>query len=246
MINILNMRKDELKVLNPDDVNRLLTDEETLYIFLTLGYAWFYDYDAATAGRLGLHALLKSLRHSDGFINAKGCLEEHANIRRLFALQIAMRIKEFNLKPDYIAGVPTAATELGKEVAEAVGVENAKLIKDIDGCIKLAESLEPGKSILVIDDICTRGTGFTEAVTEIKGKYKDVEVILYNFVIVNRGGLSHIPVGASELYKVSSVAERRINDWTEEECPLCQKGSKPIKPKISDENWEKITTSQAA
>ncbi len=244
-ISILDMGSDELSTLNPNDVTHLLSNEETLHIFLKLGYAWFYDYEAADDSRVGLHALLKSLRHSDGFINAKVCLEEHPNIRKLFARQIALKVDKLSIKPDYIVGVPTAATKLGEEVAEIVDAKKINLIKDEGGKIKLTTSLEVDSVILVIDDICTKGTGFSEAIREIKTQHKDSHVLPFDFVIVNRGGLESIDINGAQ-FKVMAVAERRINDWAEEECQLCKKGSKPIKPKISDENWEKITTPQVA
>ena len=192
---ILDMNKNDLASLNPDTVAHLLSKEETLHIFLTLGYAWFYDYGAADDGRLGLHAMLKSLNHSDGFINAKGCLKEYLNIRKLFARQIVMRIKELDLRPDYIVGVPTAATDLGNEVAEISGAEKVEMIKNEEGHIKIVTSLEADKSILVIDDICTKGTGYAEAVKEIKSQYPGVVVLAFDIVIVNRGGLEFIKIG---------------------------------------------------
>lgn len=244
-MNILEMKKEGLLSLYPEDIDFMLSDEEVFHIFVTLGYAWFYDYEAAKAGRVGLHALLKSLRCSDGFVNAKDCLEKYANIRAIFAKQIAMKIDNLGIKPDYVVGVPTAASKLGNEVADIVGAGKVAMTKDENGNIKLNTTIEAGKSILIIDDVCTKGTGFSEAVREIKQwhRHLGVEILPYDFVIVSRGGLSAVVVDGDR-YEVVAVAQRRINDWAREECPLHGTGSKAIKPKTTDENWQRITTAQ--
>lgn len=66
-------------------------------------------------------------------------------------------------------------------------------------------------------------------------------------VLINRGGLEQIDfsdMGSPMTFKVISLVEHRINDWDQTECPLCKIGSKRIKPKVTEENWRLITTSQ--
>lgn len=244
-MNILEMKKEGLLSLYPEDVGFLLSDEEVLHIFVALGYAWFYDYEAAKAGKVGLHALLKSLRCSDGFVNAKDCLEKYANIRGIFARQITMRINNLGIKPDYVVGVPTAASKLGDDVADMIGSKKVIMIKDENSNIKMEATIEAGKTILIIDDVCTKGTGFSESVREIKQSHRflGVEILPYDCVIVNRGGLSAVVVDGDR-YEIMYVAQRRINDWAREECPLHKLGSEAIKPKITEENWQLITTAQ--
>lgn len=243
VISIGGMEREELLTLNQNDVSFLLIDKEVLHIFKKLGYAWFYDYEAAKAGKTGLHALLKSLRCSDGFINAKDCLAKHENIRIIFARQIAMKLNNLSIKPDYIVGVPAAASKLGEDVADTMGAKKVKMVKDENGCIKLVTIFESGKSILIVDDVCTKGTGFSEAVREIKKQSTGVNILPYDCVIVNRGGLDKISVDENS-FNVLAVAQRRISDWSQEECPLHKMGSEAIKPKITEENWKLITTSQ--
>jgi len=237
------MDKKGLLNLKPVDVDRPLERQEILHIFTTLSGLWLYDYRAAQRGRVGLHAKLKSGRCSDGFLYSKIVLQ-NPNIRAIMARQLVFRFNELGLsKPDRAVGIPKGATELGIDVASIMGVKMAKMAKE-DGHIKMITALKPGETLLLIEDFCTKGTGFSEAVRDIKSKQPDVKIMPIELVIVNRGGLKEIQVNDAESFKIVAVAEHRINDWDPSECPLCKMGSKRIKPKATEDNWRIITTSQ--
>lgn len=240
-MNILEMGKEELLSLKVEDINRPLTAEEVEHMAVVLGAFWQYDYEAAKQGRVGMHALLKSERHSDGFFVSR-ILLALANIRWIIAQQIVTKLCNAGvLRPDIVAGIPDGATKLGEDVAEILGAKNAEMVK-VDGRIALATGII-GRRILLVEDFCTRGTGFTEAAKVIKAQ-PGVYLLPFNPVIINRGGLKEIIIEGIGKFDVLPVVERRVQDWTAEECPLCQMGSKPIKPKATDENWLAITTSQ--
>ena len=252
MLKIIGMAKEELLGLHPDSLKRpgsiqLLTEEEVVYIAETIGAFWKYNYEAAKRGKVGLHAELKSLLHSDGFFISR-ILLEHPNIRTIMADQQALRFNQLGIsKPDWVAGIPDGATELGKEVAELLGAKHAEMKKE-DGRIVLVSCIPALETLLLVEDFCTRGTGFTEAVLDILLRQPAVEILPYELVIINRGGLNEISVEGFGSYKlvakIGAVVNYRVNDWKLEECPLCKMGSKPIKPKATDENWRLITTSQ--
>lgn len=241
------MNREEILNIKPEDVNFLLTADEIMHIAKALGAFWVYDYSAQKEGLVGMHALLKSGQHSDGFIVSR-ILLEHENILKIIAGQMAMVIREevsrpFEVrKPDYIVGVPKGATELGLELAKIFNVKLASMEK-VDGKIVFSTQMEPGESILIVEDFCTRGTGFVEAVEAVKKVCPGADILPYAPVIINRGGLDLIET-EERLYLVLPVVERRIKDWSPAECLLCRAGSVPIKPKETDENWEKITSSQ--
>lgn len=254
MLEIIGMTKEELLGLNSDSLKergsiRLLTEKEVVYIAEILGAFWKYDYEAAKQGKVGLHAELKSLLHSDGFFFSR-ILLEYQNIKTMIAGQQVMRFNRLGtFKPDWLAGIPDGATELGKEVARLLGVKTAGMRKE-DGRIVLIDSIPAGETLLLVEDFCTRGKGFTEATLEILSKQPAVKILPYELVIINRGGLIEIEIpaektgGSKIVAKVISAVNYRINDWEPAECPLCKIGSKPIKPKATDENWRLITTSQ--
>ncbi len=242
MLKIIGMTKEELIALDPRSVDRALTEEEVFYIAKATGSYWEYDYEAAEQGRTGMHAILKSERHSDGFFISRILLES-PNIRKIMAYQLVSRFDRLMIRrPDWLVGIPDGATELGKDVAKIMGVKNAEMKKE-DGRITLTTSIAPGESMLMVEDFCTRGTGFKEAVVDVLAKQSQVKLLPYELVIINRGGLKEIEVEGVDTFQVVAVVDHRVEDWGTE-CPLCKMGSIPIKPKATDENWQLITTSQ--
>ncbi len=239
------MGKDELLRLAVQDVLHLLTAEEMVHIARVLGAFWTYDYEAAKQGRGGeYHAELKSKLHSDGFLVSKILLEPE-NIRGIIAHQMVMRMKIARIPlPDYVTGIPDGAKTLGTKVSEILGIKNA-IMEKIDGRIVLKTEIPPGAALLLIEDFCTRGTGFREAVLEIKNKQPRAELMPYEPVILNRGGLEKISVEGVGDFTILPIVEQRIQDWDPDVyCPRCAWGSKAIKPKETDENWRLLTTSQ--
>jgi orotate phosphoribosyltransferase len=246
MSQIIGMSKEVLLdfvVKNPL-MDRLLSDEEVFYIAKALGAYWGYDYEAAKHGKVGLHALLKSGLHSDGFF-ISAILLENPFVRLLFANQLVMKLNEIGVPlPDWIIGVPKGATKLGNDVAKILNRRSAVIKKDEEGRIVLESDMgyETG---LGIEDFTTRGTGFTEAVLSIRAKSPNAKLLPYEGVILNRGGLSEIRVaGMDRPFKIVAVADHRVADWTAEECPLCKMGSEPIKPKSPLSNWDILINSQ--
>lgn len=249
MFKIIGMNAEQLLGLHPDSLTRpdeplrLLTEEEVVYIATTLGAFWAYNYQALKEGKPGLHAELKSGLHSDGFFNSKILLESW-NMRVIMADQIAFHFKQLGTtKPDWVAGIPDGAKEIGKEVARILDAKEAEMKKE-DGRIALVSSIGADETLLLIEDFCTKGTGFKEAVRDILSKQPQVKILPVEMVIINRGGLKEIVIEGVGGFKIVPVVEHQVQEWKPEDCPLCEKGSKPIKPKATDENWRLITTSQ--
>lgn len=242
---ILAMNLKEILAADFRDFNKLLTEDELLHIFKLCGAFWHYDYPALEAGRPGLHALLKSENHSDGFFISKLVLQ-YPNLLELFARQIWLKLQSKGIKlPDFIAGVPDSATELGKAVSRLSGIPHFNLIKK-DGKIVIdPEQAMPAESstIFLVEDVCTKLTGFIEAACSIHCSNWDLRTMPLNIPLLNRGGLRSWDVYNAEV-EINGLLNLRLNDWTTEECPLCKAGSKPIKPKAEPENWELLTNSQ--
>lgn len=144
---------------------------------------------------------------------------------------------------DWVAGIPDGATSLGEEVHAIIGGQCAKMEK-VDGKITLITPIGAGEKILLVEDFCTRGTGFSEAVVAVKNSSPEAVICPIDLVILNRGGLKEVAVPNHGNFIVVAVVEKRIQDWAPEECPLCKLGSAPIKPKATYENWKALTDSQ--
>lgn len=242
-MDILSLSKEKLLTLDPKKIDRALSPEEVVYIAELLGAFWKYDYETARSGKIGLHAELKSGKHSDGFFISKILLEPR-NIQLLFALQIVRKIKQvISFTPDYVGGVPDGATSLGEDIQLFLGAAPL-LMKKESGRILVTGNIKPGSKVLLIEDFCTTGTGFKEAASAVLQTQPKAIIIPYNPVIINRGGITNFFVERDQSIKIIPVAEVRINDWEKDDCPLCQNGSGAIKPKVSEESWLQITTSQ--
>jgi len=244
---LIGMSKEQLLSLSPESVQHLLSAEELIWIAQQLGALWTYDYNKAKAGKVGKHAILKSDLHSDGFFVSKILLEPD-NICRIMANQMVemMKAKFLNNKEfiQLVAGIPDGAKKLGKMFADILGVPYINMEK-IDGKIKLIDKVPADKNLLLLEDFCTRGTGFKEGAVVVYESQPDARIIPVDPVILNRGGLEGFAVDGKVAYVyVASIVEYLVNDWAPEECPLCKMGSVAIKPKVSEESWKDITTSQ--
>lgn len=247
-MNILDMGKEELLRLRPESVTRLLTADEVVHTAKALGAFWGYDYKADQEGRFGLHALLKSGLHSDGFFVSKILLDPD-NICEIMAAQIVMKLAERGItreSMDYVAGIPDGATKLGRAVAKLLDRPVAEMQKE-GGSIDLVTDIPEQTRLLLVEDFCTRGIGFAEAARAVRKKKPAVFILPVNPVMINRGGRSRIEVdGFGVIFTIVAVVDWRVQDWQPEECPLCANGSLPIKPKVTEETWQSITTSQKA
>ena len=90
-------------------------------------------------------------------------------------------------------------------------------------------------------------------VRDILSKQPEADILPYELVIVNRGGLKEIEVEIpgkepkTRSFKIVAAAEHRIKDWDPEKtCPVCNLGSGVIRPKDPDhpENWDILINSQ--
>lgn len=245
-MNILGMGIQGILNLKVEDVKRFLTPEEVVHIAKTLGAFWTYDYEAAKQGKVGKHALLKSGLHSDGFFVSRILLAPE-NVRLIISAQMAMKIRgalQGQNMPGCIVGVPDGATKLSEDIGAIFGIEVLEMRK-IDGRISLVSIVSPEKSILLVEDFCTRGTGLNEAVMAIRASCTEARFVLYEPVIINRGGLKHVSVEGVGNFEVLPVVDWKVQDWDpREKCPLCETGSVAIKPKETEESWREITTSQ--
>ena len=232
----------EVLAINPDKIDWILAPEEFWRIAEILGAIWRFNYVARENGLFGCHALLKSGLHSDFFFSAKEMLR-YENILKLLARQLAFLFSRLGIvEPDWIAGIPTGATELAKEVAELLGSRCAELEK-IENQIEFKSTIGNAETLIWVEDVCTRGTAIRQAYTNLAKTVSMPVDYFYLLTLVNRSGIEKIELQDNKIVKVISLIKLRANDWTKEECPLCPK-SVAIKPKETPRNWELITNAQ--
>ena len=244
---VLGLDRQELLELQPEQITWQFTPDEVFHIAKELGAFWSYNYESAKNGKPGLHAELKSKLHSDGFFASKILLAS-GNMLKIMADQMVMRLENVYgdkiYSIDYIGGVPDGALALGQEVCNIIGAKLLVMEKR-DKKIVLITEIAPGETFLLIEDICTQGTGFKEAYECIIESQPKAIIIPYDPVIFNRGGLMHFDTFNGQTIMIVPIAQYRINDWDpEKSCKLCNLGSTAIKPKETDENWAAINNSQ--
>ena len=253
-IDVFSLDAEGLKQLNTQTFQRDFTPKEILYLVAVTGNYLKLPPVPPVGTRsevVKYHIKLKSGLCSDGFINFKLLLKDYPGCRGILARQMVRKLKGmFNdgyERPDWIVGIPDAATELGMDVANMLGLDfielekvNNKIFLD-DGYARLIASNE---TILLVEDLCTMGTGVTETIEEfffnkILKKRSGVRILPYIMYITNRGPLSTVDVDKVGSFEIVPFFRERISEIEPgpTTCPYCFNGSEPIKAKEGD-NWE--------
>ena len=234
----------EILDLSPYDYSdKILTPEEINHLFVVCDALWMYDYEAAKNGKVGYHALLKSGLHSNGFLSAPKVLE-HPSLRKILAYSLANTYDQLYPIPDRVVGIPNAATELGNDIADIWDIKKGGLVKDENGKM-VVNGIRNGESLLLVEDICTKATGYIEAYSLIKEKLPSCFIVPIELVIWNRGILERIESPFwDEIIRIKSLVSKRISEMDPNNCLLCKTGSIAIKPKATEENWALIKNAQ--
>ena len=230
--------------------DEFITKEEMIAIFNCFDAFWQYEGEPSSEKP---HALLKSGKHSNGFIACKNVLD-HPLMCKLFANEIVKLFEIYQKtyskqKIDAVAGSAYSAFNLGYEVARRIAKwhPNVKFIqveKDkLDKPTIIRGGIDSSKTVLIINELMTTSTGSTwetkEAVLNCNGENNPPpEIFNFSYILVHRSKDWELPDGS----EVIPVFHFDMTDWdvpNGEECPLCKAGSEAIKPKVGD-NWNII------
>ncbi len=113
---------------------------------------------------------------------------------------------------------------IGHEVARALGARFIFTERGTDGRMILRRgfSVQPGESVVVIEDVVTTG-GSTREVVELL-QAAGARVLAAGSIIDRSGGSAQ--VGAPRV----ALATLQVTAWLPEDCPLCQQGLPVVKP----------------
>jgi orotate phosphoribosyltransferase len=125
---------------------------------------------------------------------------------------------------DVVASPAVGGLIIGHEVARALGARFLFTERGTDGRMILRRgfSVQPGESVVVIEDVVTTG-GSTREVVELL-KAAGARVPAAGSIIDRSGGSAE--VGAPR----TALATLQVTAWLPEDCPLCQQGSPVVKP----------------
>jgi orotate phosphoribosyltransferase len=171
------------------------------------------------------HFLLTSGRHSDRYVEKFDLLRRPRATERACA-ELVEQVASW--RPEVVAGPTTGGILLAFEVARQLGAEAAYAERSGRGSereFRRGSTFAPGARVLVVDDIVTTGGSVRETLDALARH--DVEVVGVAVLLDRSGGAVDFGVPAVAL------ARLEIPSWDPTDCPLCARGSVPVKPGTS-------------
>jgi orotate phosphoribosyltransferase len=168
------------------------------------------------------HFQLSSGRHADRYFQCARVLMDPRRAEKLaqaFAHAVSSEV-------EIVVGPALGAVIWSHEVARALGVPGM-FTERVDGEMTLRRGfrLEPGKRVLVVEDVLTTGGSAREVIALLRDLGAEVAEV---GAIVNRSGRAN-PFEDLEL-DLTCLAEIPVTSWEAGECPLCAQGVAIDKP----------------
>jgi len=173
-----------------------------------------------TGALLTGHFLLTSGLHSERYLQCAKVLqwpEKAEACARALAQELS------SLKPDLVIAPAIGGIVIGHEVARAFACR-ALFAERENGRLRLRRGFEiqAEEEALVVEDVITTG-GSTLETMEVVRSHRGV-VVGAASLVDRSGGKASLGVPYQSLWTLS------IPTYKPDECPLCQMGSKPVKP----------------
>lgn len=164
------------------------------------------------------HFLLSSGKHSNKYCQCAKLMQYPDKTEKVVSI-VADKVKELGI--DVVVGPAmggiTAAYELGRQLGiRAIFTERENNVMTL----RRGFEIKSGEKILIMEDVVTTGKSSVETakvLEELGGK-----VIGLGCIVDRRASEIHLPIYSS--------VELEFETYEEDNCPLCNDGSKPIKP----------------
>ena len=216
--------------------NTTMSEEEILCIFELCDAAWYHSGNPKDS-----HAELTSGYCSNGFFNCLLVLK-YINLSDILARQLARKIRSVigDQQIDWVIGSPMAGITFAHDVARALGAPiNMFVEKDPNNPGEMLWdriAIPEGANVLQIEELTTTAktlNAVQEAVD--RGNPYPVNWLPYIGILVHRPPSLVTHYGDRE---VIALIEKKVWAVTQDECPLCEAGSKRVRPKT---HWEELT-----
>jgi len=178
-----------------------------------------------TGAMLEGHFILSSGKHSDRYFQC-ALLLEHPKQAEILAQEMARRVRALHTQPyTIVIGPAMGAVTWAYEVARAMGTR-AQFTerKGEEMELRRGFQVKPTDRILVVEDVMTTG-GSAREVLELLVKLGVRPQAMG--CIVNRSGGNPFEADGLPLFALADVDAVA---WDPANCPLCQSGSKAVKP----------------
>lgn len=225
--------------IDPKDFeNTLLSVKEILSWFDLCDAGWMHDGDPKKP-----HAELTSGKCSNGFFDCMRVLC-YPSLRRILAHQLVLKLKFCqklsNNQVDWVIGSSSAAITFSGDVAygfKAIHGFTEKDPSDPKKQVWRRMMIPEGASVLQVEELITTAKTFNEVRRAvIAGNSGPVNFSKIIGVLIHRP--PKVPVDYGDNKKVIALVEKEVWAVEPEDCPLCAKGSKPLRPKT---HWKELT-----
>jgi len=166
------------------------------------------------------HFRLTSGLHSPGYLQCALVLQ-HPRQAEAYGVALAERLRDLGART--VLSPALGGIVIGQEVGRALGIR-AIFAERVDGTLTLRRgfSLEPGDTVVVIEDVVTTG-GSTRETIEV-ARAAGARVVGAGAIIDRSGGLQRLDV------PFHALAELSLPTYEPASCPLCLVGQPVVKP----------------
>jgi orotate phosphoribosyltransferase len=166
------------------------------------------------------HFRLTSGLHSPGYLQCALVLQ-HPRQAEAYGVALAERLRDLAART--VLSPALGGIVIGQEVGRALGIR-AIFAERVDGTLTLRRgfSLEPGETVVVIEDVVTTG-GSTRETIEV-ARAAGARVVGAGAIIDRSGGLQRLDV------PFHALAELSLPTYEPTSCPLCLAGQPVVKP----------------
>jgi orotate phosphoribosyltransferase len=213
-----------------EEVKVIRSEAECREIFREAGAFWLHDGNPARP-----HPILTSGRHSSGYFNAELVTQDPALLNKVCIL-ITDRLRDAGFTRETlnrIVGPERGGRLVSYELASILTRFSSPVFcggvyKDKDGRLTVLRNEVKDEKILLADDVLTTGNSVLE--TEEALHKSGASVMGFVCVLMNRSGMKKLGN-----MKIIAALTHHLPEWLRVECPLCENGSVPLRPK---ENWK--------
>jgi orotate phosphoribosyltransferase len=170
------------------------------------------------------HFLLSSGLHSSRYLQCALVLSDPPLATRLGQqLADALRPLLKGATPTAVVAPALGGVFVAHEVARAFGCRGLFTERQ-DGAMTLRRgfALANGEPVVVVEDVVTTGKSTREVIDAVRAR--GARVLAVGSLVDRSGGSADLGVP-----RVSLLA-LEVANWTAEQCPLCARGGKPVKP----------------
>lgn len=200
--------------------------------FRAMGALWIHDGNPEK-----LHALLTSGNHSDGYFNGSFIIQNPFALQQVCSDLVERYREEINLVSTQgvitVVGSAMGAVTIAYEMARQLGYYTAftEPTPDKERMILKRFDIEDNEIVLVVEDVITTGGTTLKTISSLEKVGAQILPVIP--VIFNRSGKEKL-----DGREIIALIDQPLSVWTPEDCPLCEKGSEPVRPKA---NWQALT-----